>query len=125
MAERVPPTQPQFMTQDIISETIHRLSGKISGSSRNEVLDSYISAIDNEIKDLKKKAKTVDLNRISWLYHSMHELKLCKNLDESGVASRIKVLKPILNGNDADDAALALASLTVITEAGKRIRKNT
>lgn len=111
---------------NLVTQTLLSVRPVITKKDRQAVLDAYIYALDKEIKSLKKLAKTVDLHKIGWLYHSMQELRLVKTLDASGVADRIKQLKDILNGDfDEDDKALASASLIIITEAGRNIRSST
>lgn len=113
------------MVNETIKQTIGSVTAKVKFGNRSEVLDMYIRVMSDAIKELKKKATTLDLHRISWLYHAMHEVRLCKELDQAGVAQRIKDLNMIVRDAqyDDDERALALASLTVITEAGKNIRR--
>ena len=96
------------------------------GKGRDQVLDCMVSTIAAKIKDLKKNATTLDLNKISWLYHGMQELKLAKTLDQTGVAARIATLKEIEKyDKDPDDKMLASASLKALSIAAKHIRSNT
>jgi hypothetical protein len=99
---------------------------KVEPGSRDQVLDACIKDMQRLIKDTRKFATTLDLHKVDWLYHGMHELRLAKTLTREEVGMRIAILKDIQSDEtDPDDQVLASASLEAISIASKHIRSNT
>jgi hypothetical protein len=111
------------MVREIIKTLFARV--KVDKGTRDEVLDQCIAEMGKLIKDIKKSATALDLHKVDWLYHGMHELKLAKTLSKEQLAERMSALKDVQKyDKDIDDQMLASASLEAISIASKHIRSN-